>query len=51
MSKKPSQLERAIASIDADIAVLEAAKKRLVDQQRQQIARKPRAVKNPETAA
>lgn len=50
--KKQSQLEKAIASLDADIAVLEAAKKRLQQQQAQQTVRKPRVVKaKPETAA
>ena len=50
--KKQTQLEKAIASIDADIAVLEAAKKRLQQQQAQTTARKPRVVKaKPETAA
>jgi len=48
---KKSQLEKAIASIDADIQVLEAAKKRLQLLQIQQTVRKPRAVKKPEAVA
>ncbi len=54
---KLTQLEKAIQSIDADIAVLEAARKRLVDQQlaadgRKAKQRKPRAVvrEEPKTA-
>lgn len=40
---KQTQLEKAIASIDADIAILEAAKQRLVDQQASEKAKKPKA--------
>jgi len=43
--KKQTQLDKAIASIDADIAVLEAAKKRLLQQQAQQPTRKARTPK------
>jgi len=41
---KQTQLEKAIASIDADIAVLQAAKARLVQQQAK-APRRPRVVK------
>ena len=48
MSKKQSQLDKAIASIDADIAVLQAARARLTQQQQIQRANpKPRVVKQP----
>ena len=48
MSGKLSQLDKAIASIDADIAILQAAKARLVAQQvtKAQVKR-PRAVVTP----
>jgi hypothetical protein len=42
---KPTQLEKAIAAIDADIAILQAAKARLVQQQATQTTRKPRVVR------
>ena len=52
MSGKLSQLDKAIASIDADIAVLQAAKARLVAQQATKAqVKRPRAVVTPVKSA
>jgi hypothetical protein len=39
---KQTQLEKAIASLDGEIAILEAAKQRLVTQQLSEKAKKPK---------
>lgn len=46
---KKTQIDKAIESIDADIAVLQAAKARLVAQQKTQTVRRPRALPKDET--
>jgi hypothetical protein len=38
-----TQLDKAIASLDGEIAILEAAKQRLVNQQLSEKAKKPKA--------
>jgi len=44
---KTSALQKAISELDADIAVLQAAKLRLIQQQKTQAVRRPRAVPAP----
>lgn len=46
MSKpRKTAIDRAIASFDAEIAVLQAARQKLIDQQAQQVTRKARKPK------